>query len=232
MPVGDGRVVLPYDVDVGMRYKPVIYRWRAGAHAKQYASPPGRMNEKTAVSHMVKAPYWRTGLMALLLVGAMTACSSDNVDYNYPRKERGIPNPNPQGPKETVFGPGGVNFLKGSSGSDDGGGGAGIGVNSFLWRASLDTMSFMPLSSADPFGGVIITDWYSPPETPDERFKMSIYILDRRLRADGIRVAVFRQQRTPERGWTDAKVNAETGIQLENAILTRARQLRLDTLQQ
>ena len=182
---------------------------------------------------MLNAGFWRTGLVSLCLLGVVAACSGDNVEYNYPRQDANRPNPNPQGERETVFGPGGLNFLNGLNGNEEGGGGgAGIGVNSFLWRASLDTMSFMPLSSADPFGGVIITDWYSPPETPDERFKMSIYILDRRLRADGIRVAVFRQQRNIERGWVDAQVNAETGIQLENAILTRARQLRLDTLQQ
>ena len=70
---------------------------------------------------------------------------------------------------------------------------SGIGVNGFLWRASLDTLSFLPLSSADPFGGVIITDWYAPPESPAERFKVTVYILGRELRSDGVRVAVFRQ---------------------------------------
>ena len=56
----------------------------------------------------------------------------------------------------------------------DGGAGAGIGVNAYLWRAALETIDFMPLAPADPFGGVIITDWYSPPETPDERFKLHV----------------------------------------------------------
>lgn len=102
----------------------------------------------------------------------------------------------------------------------------GIGVNSFLWRASLDTVGFMPLASADPFGGVIITDWYSPPQTPGERFKVTVYILDRALRADGVKVAVFKQAQTPT-GWTDRAVGPETVAQMENAILTRARQLRL-----
>jgi hypothetical protein len=108
-------------------------------------------------------------------------------------------------------------------------GGGGIGVNSFLWRASLDTISFMPLLSADPFGGVIITEWFSPPETPTERFKMTVYILDKRLRADGVRVALFKQQRSDGREWTDVRPAVETGITLENAILTRARQLRINT---
>ncbi len=101
-----------------------------------------------------------------------------------------------------------------------------VGVNSYLWHASLDTLSFMPLASADPFGGVIITDWYSSPQDINERLKVTIYILDRRLRADGIRIAVFRQTRSNE-GWVDAPVNAETSVKLEDAILTRARELRL-----
>lgn len=108
-------------------------------------------------------------------------------------------------------------------------GGGGIGVNGYLWRASLDTMSFMPLSSADPFGGVIITDWYTPPETPAERFKVQIYILDRQLRADGLRVTVFRQERDTRGAWANVAVSPETPVDLENAILTRARQLRLDS---
>ena len=133
--------------------------------------------------------------------------------------------------RETVFGPGGIfgasTRLKGGAGS-----GGGIGINSFLWRASLDTLSFMPLASADPFGGVIITDWFSPPETPGERFKINLYILDRRLRADGIKVALFRQERGAGNEWLDARVEAATATQLENAILRRARELRLATLEE
>jgi predicted component of type VI protein secretion system len=102
----------------------------------------------------------------------------------------------------------------------------GIGVNSFLWRASLDTISFMPIASADPFGGVILTDWYENPETPGERYKLNIYILDRQLRADGVRVAVFKQQR--EGGtWRDTKVAPEMATNIENTVLTRARELRV-----
>ena len=101
-----------------------------------------------------------------------------------------------------------------------------LGVNSYLWHATLDTLAFMPLASADPYGGVIITDWYSAPQGPDERMKLTIYILDRRLRADGIKVAVFRQTRSPT-GWADAQVNPDTATKLEDAILTRARELRL-----
>jgi hypothetical protein len=134
--------------------------------------------------------------------------------------------------QQSVFGPGGLSLggTEKPGEGDSGGGGAGVGVNSFLWRASLDTVSFMPLVSADPFGGVIITDWYSPPQSPDERFKVNVYILGRALRADGIRASVFRQQMNGTTGWVDAQVAPNTGTDLENAILTRARQMRIAQL--
>ena len=132
-------------------------------------------------------------------------------------------------PRESLFGEGGMTLLGNDSifEGDGAAGGAGIGVNSFLWRASLDTISFMPLVSADPFGGVIITDWHTPPEAERERFKINVYILGRDLRADGIRAAVFRQLDNGQGQWIDAKVDAQTAVDLENAILTRARQLRV-----
>lgn len=108
--------------------------------------------------------------------------------------------------------------------------GSQIGVNSYLWRASLDTLSFIPLTSADPWGGVIITDWYTSPEKPDERFKVTVYILDTRLRADGLNVAVFKQVKDASGAWADAATAAQTETDMENAILTRARQLRLSTI--
>jgi hypothetical protein len=111
-----------------------------------------------------------------------------------------------------------------------GGAQSAIGVNSYLWRASLDTLAFMPLASADPYGGVIITDWYSNPEQPAERFKATVYILDTRLRADGLNVTVFKQVRDAGGGWTDAPVAGQTETDIENAILTRARQLRLSNV--
>jgi hypothetical protein len=105
-----------------------------------------------------------------------------------------------------------------------------IGVNGFLWRATLDTLAFMPLASADPYGGVIITDWYTNPEKPDERFKCTVYILDSRLRADGLNVAVFKQNRDAQGAWIDAPAAGQTETDIENAILTRARQLRLSNI--
>jgi hypothetical protein len=122
-------------------------------------------------------------------------------------------------------------FLFGGPPKERGDAGGGIGVNSFLWRASLDTISFMPVNSADPFGGVIITDWHSPPQAPSERFKMNVYIMGRALRADGVRVAVFRQVREGQESWRDAEVAGNAGRGIEDAILMKARQLRNQSLQ-
>jgi hypothetical protein len=105
-----------------------------------------------------------------------------------------------------------------------------LGVNSYLWRATLDTLAFMPLASADPYGGVVITDWYVNPEKPDERFKATAYILDTRLRADGLNVTVFKQTRGADGQWVDAAASEQTEADIENAILTRARQLRLSNI--
>ena len=125
----------------------------------------------------------------------------------------------------SLFGPGGLFGSKQEKKDDSG---TGVAVNAYLWRASLDTINFIPLVSADPFGGVIITDWYTPAETPNERMKVQVTILDRELRADGVRVSVFKQQTSPRGGaWVDAQVDPRTNIDIENAILTRARQLRI-----
>ena len=125
-----------------------------------------------------------------------------------------------------LFGASGLSLF---GGGDDatGGVGAPIPVNSYLWRATLDTLSFMPLASADPFGGVIITDWFTPQESVNERFKMTAYILSRSLRSDGLRVSVFRQVRDDAGNWTDAEVTEGTARQLEDGILARARELRV-----
>jgi len=103
-----------------------------------------------------------------------------------------------------------------------------LGVNSYLWRASMETLNFMPLDQVDPFGGVIITDWYANPQVPAERFKANVFILDTNLRADGLKVSIFKQTQTAG-GWQDATVDADTARQIENAILTRARQLFIAT---
>lgn len=103
------------------------------------------------------------------------------------------------------------------------------GVNSFLWRATLETLNFMPLEQVDPYGGVIITDWFADPAAPSERLRATAYILDTNLRADALKVSVFKQVRSAN-GWDDAAVDADTARQVENAILTRARQLYIATV--
>ncbi|HXI88328.1 MAG TPA: DUF3576 domain-containing protein [Parvularculaceae bacterium] len=109
-------------------------------------------------------------------------------------------------------------------------GGEATTVNRYLWAASLETLDFLPVFSADPIAGLIITDWYENPEAPSERFKVTVYILDNALRADALRVSVFRQQRSDAGGWQDASVNPATSREIENAILTRARQIRLNEI--
>ena len=104
-----------------------------------------------------------------------------------------------------------------------------IGVNSYLWRAAVDTLSFAPLVTADSNGGVIVTDWYANPRTPGERVKLTVSIVDQDLRADALRVAASRQ--VNQGGvWVDAPVAAATVQKLEDIILTRARDLRRTTV--
>ena len=104
-----------------------------------------------------------------------------------------------------------------------------IGVNSYLWRAALETVSFAPLLQADSAGGVIVTDWYSRPDNPSERVKVSVAILDQDLRADALRVAASRQVMQGG-NWVDAPVQAATVQKLEDIILTKARDLRRQTV--
>ncbi|MGV6802054.1 MAG: DUF3576 domain-containing protein [bacterium] len=107
--------------------------------------------------------------------------------------------------------------------------GAETSVNKYLWVASLETLDFLPIFTADPVGGLIITDWYANPRIPNERLKANVHILDSALRADALRVTVFKQTYT-QSGWVDAPVNKATAREIENAILTRARQLRLNSI--
>jgi hypothetical protein len=97
-----------------------------------------------------------------------------------------------------------------------------ITVNAYLWRAALDTISFMPIASVDPFGGVILTDWYSDPATPNERYKLNVFVIGSQLRSDGIKVSMFKQ-----RGGKNVAVDDKTNRDIEDSILTRARELRV-----
>lgn len=178
---------------------------------------------------------FKHSIPALALCAAVTlgACTDGKIktEAKYPSGlERTTTGDDIYGERESIFGSSGLGIFGGrKKGEEDGGGPSGIGINSFLWRASLDTVSFMPLASADPFGGVILTDWYTPPETQNERFKINVFILSRELRSDGVRVRAFKQ--TFDNGkWADAEVTGETARQLEDTILTRARQLRVAQL--
>lgn len=165
-----------------------------------------------------RKPWMRVvsvGVLALSLVG-VTACGSTRGARTFQTQEEG---------GFRIPGFGGRSAPKGGAGAP-----SQLGVNGYLWRATLDTLSFMPLASADPYGGVVITDWYVNPEKPDERFKATVYILDTRLRADGLNVTVFKQVSDGAGGWTDAPTAAQTETDIENAILTRARQLRLSNI--
>ena len=106
-----------------------------------------------------------------------------------------------------------------------GSGGTGVNVNAYLWRAALDTLSFMPIASADPFGGTVLTDWYSPPAAQSERFRAQALLMGRTLSSDGVRVQVFRQVQQGA-NWVDAPVAASTASDLEDKVLARARELR------
>ena len=103
-----------------------------------------------------------------------------------------------------------------------------MAVNAFLWRASLDTVSFIPLDIVDPIGGVITTQWYEDTNNSNERIKLTIYIKDRRLRADGVSVNIFREVMLADR-WVKADINSDTANLIEASILTKARELRIGT---
>jgi hypothetical protein len=144
--------------------------------------------------------------------------------------------PFPEGPPGrtadgSLFGDGGAtlgNIVSGDAfGLGEEEGGSSLPVNKFLWQASLDTLSFLPLASTDPFTGVIATDWGAAPNQPGERFKVTAYMLSPALAASSLRVAVYREVRDGSGGWVPAAVDPQTPRRLEDAILTRARQIRI-----
>lgn len=161
-------------------------------------------------------------LIALALVFAVSACSDVETENTVPQSQREMrKNKNGRLTGDDGF------LLMGKHKNDDASG--ALGVNSFLWRATLDTLSFMPLASADPFGGVIITDWYEDPQAPGERFKVNALILDKSLRSDGVKLTVFKQTKD-KTGWRDQKVDTKLERSLEDTILTRARQLKVSQI--
>jgi hypothetical protein len=157
----------------------------------------------------------------LLLLCMVTACNASKVEHDYPvsgedarRASRG----KILGEDALSFGGGSRKKASKSSPSVQ------MVANPHLWRASLDVVAHLPVMGTDPIGGVILTDWYQHPDSPGERFKLNIFILDHALRADSLRVSVFKQVGPP---WQDAAVKSSIAMTIENRILTRARELRI-----
>jgi len=174
----------------------------------------------------VIAPFVATVLALLLLAG----CNSANLrtpgadEYNpSSRREEALRRSSSASEGILIFG-----TDRTRRAGADAGAGPGLGVNAFLWRATLDTLSFMPLVSADPFGGVIITDWYSPPQAAGDRFKATAYVLGRQLRSDGVRVQLFRQVQQGSQ-WVDVPTASSTNSEMEDRVLARARELRVQS---
>lgn len=171
----------------------------------------------------------------LVIAGLAAGCGSNQ------RAKEDTAGPKP-GPKReydpsrdtSVFGEGGVSVATlnagragGILGEDEKG---RLPVNKYLWQGALDTLSFLPLASTDPFTGVIATDWGATPEAPDERFKVTAFVVSPVLSAASLKVAVYREARNAEGVWLPAQVSPDTARRLEDAILTRARQIRIAEL--
>jgi uncharacterized lipoprotein len=170
--------------------------------------------------------------LALLALGltlpVLAACSGENQrmvqNDEYGDYRRGAVRQRPLGASAgiVVFG---VDKEREAREAAAAGGAAGLSVNAYLWRATLDTLSFMPLASADPFGGTIITDWHTPPGSNGERFRAQAYVMGRQLRSDGVRVQIFRQVLQGGQ-WVDSPVSQATNSEMEDKVLARARELR------
>ena len=109
-------------------------------------------------------------------------------------------------------------------------GATGLPINAILWRASLDILSAIPINDVDAFGGSIISEWYATPDNPDQRIKLSVFVLSQELRSDGIRVVVNTQNRNADKEWVDGGIDTELSRNLEDLILTRAREIRAETI--
>ena len=165
-------------------------------------------------------------LLMITSLLSLSACSGIESEAKYPTgaDRSGTGDNNIYAEAPSIFGKGGIGAAFANQKNKDDG--SGVTVNSYLWRAALDTVSFMPLASADPFGGTIITEWYATPETPNERTKVNVFILGKELKAESLSVKIFRQVKSGA-SWADASVAKDTNIKLEDAILTRAREMRI-----
>lgn len=153
---------------------------------------------------------------------ALAGCSALEVESEFPQEDSRGDRLRPGEVEEGLFD--NLTFGLGNTGEEQGG--AQLPVNKHLWRATLDTLEFLPLSSTDPYGGVIVSDWGSSAEAPNERFKVTTYITSAVLKPQSLKVVVNKQTRAEDGTWVAAPVSEDTPRKLEDAILTRARQLR------
>ena len=157
--------------------------------------------------------------LAALICLSLSACAGLTLSENQEANDKG------DGSGSFLTGKDEQGIVISDFGSPNKAGASALPVNALLWRASLDVASFVPLSDVDTFGGSILTEWYSLPSRPNERIKLAIFVLDRELRSDGIKVIVYVQQN--ENGiWTDAGQDVEMAVRIEELILTRAREIR------
>lgn len=157
--------------------------------------------------------------VSVTLVLGLAGCGGVQSEAKYPTgANRSTTNGDIYAKPETIFGEDGISILggKGKTSTDV------ITVNSYLWRAALDTVSFMPLATVDPFGGVILTDWYADPATPGEKYKLNVFVMGSQLRSDAVKVSMFKQ-----RQGKNVPVDDATNSKIEDSILTRARELRV-----
>ena len=157
-------------------------------------------------------------LLGTLALNACSGVKTSPANFNNPENQ-GLPAGQSMQSGDSLF-----TFGKGTS-NNNGGGGSQIQVNAYLWRATLSTLAFMPLVSADPFGGVIITDWYIPPASPGERFKVNAFIVSQQLTANAVQVSVFHQVNQGGQ-WVDSPADPSVATGLEDRILAQAADLQ------
>jgi len=162
--------------------------------------------------------------LILILIAGLTACSSLEPRTDVPETDKEDPGSFITGRSESGVSLSDITGLSNKQSS-------GIPINALLWRASLDITSILPIDDIDVFSGTLITDWYSLPSQPSEQIKLAVFVLDKELRSDAIRVVVYVQSRKGD-VWKDAGIDPELATRLENLILTRARELRASSVTQ
>jgi len=162
--------------------------------------------------------------LILILIAGLTACSSLEPRTDVPATDKEDPGSFITGRSESGVSLSDITGLSNKQSS-------GIPINALLWRASLDITSILPIDDIDVFSGTLITDWYSLPSQPSEQIKLAVFVLDKELRSDAIRVVVYVQSQQGN-VWKDAGIDPELATRLENLILTRARELRASSVTQ